>query len=274
MADNIHEEEILGKAYDGRLMRRLLRYLRPYWFIATAALAAILLYGVLQAAPPYLLKVEVDRYLDPSGRQQTPQFLAHFLSPNPLTGIMQIALALFLPTVILTFVLEFAQSFAMQWVGQKVMYDLRKEIFGHLQKLQLSFYDANPVGRMVTRVTTDVDVLNDLFASGLVSILGDGLVLAFISVIMFQLSPPLTAIMLSAMPFVIAATVIFRRSVTQSYRRIRVAIAKINSYLQEHITGIVVLELFNRERRSEVEFEVVNREHMEAYKDAITAYGW
>jgi ATP-binding cassette subfamily B protein len=154
------------------------------------------------------------------------------------------------------------------------MFDLRRQLMGHLQQLDLAFYDRNPVGRLVTRVTTDVDVLNDLFASGLVTILGDVLVLAFIVATMFQLSPALTAIMLSAMPFVILVTTVFRRSVTQSYRRIRVAIARINSYLQEHITGIVVLQLFNREQRSCQEFDAVNREHMNAYKDAITAYGW
>jgi ATP-binding cassette subfamily B protein len=144
----------------------------------------------------------------------------------------------------------------------------------HLQRLDLAFYDHNPVGRLVTRVTTDVDVLNDLFASGLVTILGDIMVLGFVVAIMFQLSALLASIILAAMPLVIVVTVIFRRSVTQSYRRIRIAIARINSYLQEHITGIVVLQLFNRERRSTAEFEVVNRQHMEAFKDAITAYGW
>src|SRR6516225_3304717 len=271
---DFHEEEVLGKAYDGRLMQRLVSYLRPYRVVVFLALVAIFFYGILQAVPPYLMKVELDRYLDPSGSQQLPAFLARFLSPNPLVGVMQIALALFLPTVVVTFFLEFAQSFAMQLVGQKVMYDLRKEIFGHLQRLQMSFYDRNPVGRLVTRVTTDVDVLNELFASGLVTILGDILVLVFILAIMFSFSPLLTAIMLTAMPFVILTTVIFRRSVTQSYRRIRVAIARINSYLQEHITGIVVLQLFNRERRACREFEEVNRQHMIAFKDAITAYGW
>ena len=162
----------------------------------------------------------------------------------------------------------------MQYTGQLAMFDLRRELMEHLQRLDLAFYDRNPVGRLVTRVTTDVDVLNDLFASGLVTILGDVLVLAFIVAIMFRLSAPLAAIMLAAMPLVILATVIFRRSVTESYRRIRVAIARINSYLQEHVTGIVVLQLFNRERRSCREFEGVNREHMDAYKDAILAYGW
>ena len=144
----------------------------------------------------------------------------------------------------------------------------------HLQGLDLAFYDRNPVGRLVTRVTTDVDVLNDLFASGLVTILGDLAVLGFIIAIMYHMSPPLTGILMAAMPLVIGATLIFRRIVQQSYRRIRVAIAKINSYLQEHITGIVVLQLFNRERRSGREFDRVNRDHMDAYKDAIAAYGW
>ncbi len=273
MAEAFHEEEILGKAYDSRLMRRLVRYLRPYWFVAAVALAAILLYGVLQAVPPYLMKVEVDRYLDPSGRQQIPQFLAHFLSRDPRAGILQIALALFLPTVALTFLLEFAQSFAMQWVGQKVMYDLRKEIFGHLQRLQLSFYDRNPVGRLVTRVTTDVDVMNDLFASGMVAIFGDVFTLLSIMVVMLELNSKLALLTFAVLPLIVVITMSFRRAVRESYRRIRVAIARINAYLQEHLTGMMVLQLFNRERKSLEEFEKINRAHMEAYKDSILAYG-
>jgi ATP-binding cassette, subfamily B, multidrug efflux pump len=273
MAETFHEEEILGKAYDGRLMGRLLHYLRPYWFVATAALVAILFYGVLQAAPPYLLKVEVDRYLDPSGRQQIPPFLARFLSNDPLTGVLQIALAFFLPTVVLTFFLEFAQSFAMQWVGQKVMYDLRKEVFGHLQRLQLSFYDHNPVGRLVTRVTTDVDVLNDLFASGVVAIFGDFFTLFSIMVVMLELNWKLALLTFCVLPIIVLITLSFRRAVRESYRRIRVAIARINAYLQEHLTGMTVLQLFNRESRSFEEFENINHAHMDAYKDAILAYG-
>ena len=273
MAETFHEEEVLGKAYDGRLMRRLLHYLRPYWFVATAALVAIFFYGILQAAPPYLMKVEVDRYLDPSGRQQIPPFLAHFLSNDPLTGVLQIALALFLPTVVLTFFLEFAQSFAMQWVGQKVMYDLRKEIFGHLQRLQLSFFDHNPVGRLVTRVTTDVDVLNDLFASGMVAIFGDFFTLLSIMVVMLELNWKLALLTFCVLPVIVLITMSFRKAVRESYRRIRVAIARINAYLQEHLTGMTVLQLFNREARSFEEFEKINRAHMDAYKDSILAYG-
>lgn len=273
MSDIFHEEEILGKAYDGRIMKRLLHYLRPYWFVATAALVAILFYGILQAAPPYLMKVEVDRYLDPSGRQQIPSFLAHFLSSDPRTGILQIALAIFLPVAVLTFFLEFAQSFAMQWVGQKVMYDLRKEIFDHLQRLQLSFYDHNPVGRLVTRVTTDVDVLNDMFASGVVAIFGDFFTLFSIMVVMLELNWKLALLTFCVLPVIILITLSFRKAVRESYRRIRVAIARINAYLQEHLTGMTVLQLFNREARSFEEFEKINRAHMDAYKESILAYG-
>jgi ATP-binding cassette subfamily B protein len=264
------EEEVLGKAYDGRLMRRLLSYMRPYGLLVTLSLVFLLIQSVLQVLGPQLTRVAVDKYLQAKGGAT---FLDPLLPADPWDGLTRIAM-IYLLMLAATFVVEFAQTYLMQYTGQLAMFDLRKQLMEHLQRLDLAFYDRNPVGRLVTRVTTDVDVLNDLFASGLVTILGDVLVLAFILAIMFRLSPLLTAIMLGAMPVVILVTVLFRRSVTQSYRRIRVAIARISSYLQEHITGIVVLQLFNRERRSEGEFEKVNREHMEAYKDAITAYGW
>jgi ATP-binding cassette subfamily B multidrug efflux pump len=273
MAGSYHEEEVLGKAYDGRLMRRLLVYLRPYWFWALLALIAIVLYGLLQAIPPYLLKVEVDRYLDPTSASKVPPFLARYLSSDPFKGILQIAFVFFLPTVLLTFLLQFAQSFTMQLVGQRVMYDLRKELFAHLQRLQLSFYDRNPVGRMVTRVTTDVDVLNELFASGMVAIFGDFFTLFSIVVVMVSLNWRLALFTFSVLPLIVLATIAFRKAVRESYRRIRVAIARINAYLQEHITGMAVIQLFNREERSFEEFEKVNRTHMEAYKDSILAYG-
>jgi ATP-binding cassette subfamily B protein len=273
MADSFHDEEILGKAYDARLMRRLLVYLRPYWRMTLFALAAILLFGIFQAVPPYLLKVEVDRYLDPTGRAHLPRILSSFLSPRPLVGIAQIALALFLPCAVLTFMMEFAQSFAMQLVGQKVMYDMRKQLFAHLQRLQMSFFDRNPVGRLVTRVTTDVDVLNDLFASGVVAIFGDAFSLFAIVVVMLKMDWKLALLTFSVLPIIVLVTAAFRKAVRESYRRIRVAIARINAYLQEHITGMAVLQLFNREERSFQEFEKINRTHMDAYKDSILAYG-
>jgi ATP-binding cassette subfamily B protein len=273
MSDGFHEEEVLGKAYDARLMRRLLAYLRPYGLVVWAALGAIILYGVLQALPPYLLKVEVDRYLDPASHAKVPLVLDRFLSPNPLVGITQIAIVLFLPTVLLSFLLEFAQSYAMQLVGQKVMYDLRRQLFAHLQRLQVNFYDRNPVGRLVTRITNDVDVLNELFASGVVAIFGDFFTLLSIVVVMLSLNWKLALLTFSVLPLIVLVTVAFRQAVRESYRRIRVAIARINAYLQEHITGMTVIQLFNREPQSFEEFEKVNRVHMEAYKDSILAYG-
>ena len=273
MPDGFHEEEILGKAYDGRLMRRLLGYLRPYKAVVFFALAAIFLFGLLQVVPPYLMMVEIDRYLDPAGRGRVPAFFLHFLSPHPLTGILQIALVFFIPTVVITFVLQFAQSYAMQLVGQKVMYDIRNQIFSHLQQLPMSYYDRNPVGRMVTRVTTDVDVLNDLFASGVVAIFGDFFTLVAITGIMLAINWKLALMTFSVLPLIVLVTMAFRRAVRESYRRIRIAIARINAYLQEHITGMTVLQLFNREAASYEEFEQINLAHLEAYKDSILAYG-
>ena len=268
-----HEEEIIGKAYDSRLMRRLMQYLRPYWRMTLLALIATLLYGILQAVPAYLMKVEVDQYLDPAGGQHLPSVLAHFLSRDPAVGIAQIAFALYLPTVFFSFFLEFSQSFAMQLVGQKVMYDLRKQIFLHLQRLELAFFDRNPVGRLVTRVTTDVDVLNDLFASGVVAIFGDFFTLLSIMVVMLYVNWKLALLTFAVLPVIGMITASFRKAVRESYRRIRTAIARINTYLQEHVTGMAVLQLFNREDRSFQEFEETNRAHMEAYKDSILAYG-
>src|SRR5262249_44673576 len=266
------EEEVLGKAYDSRLMRRLLGYMRPYRGMVGLSLVLLLAQSGLQVLGPLLTRVAVERYLQPQP-DNIPGLLAEYLPSDAIAGLIRSAM-LYGVVLILNFLFEFAQTVVMQYTGQRAMFDLRRELMSHLQRLDLGFYDRNPVGRLVTRVTTDVDVLNDLFASGLVNILSDVLVLVFILAIMFTLSPALTAITLAVMPFVIVTTMIFRRSVTHSYRRIRVAVAPISAYLQEHITGIIVLQLFNRERISEREFEEVNREHMNAYKKAVTAYGW
>jgi ATP-binding cassette subfamily B protein len=264
------EEEVLGKAYDGRLMRRLLGYMRPYRTLVAVSLAFLAGQSLLQGLGPLLTKIAVDKYLAPTGKAA---FLDAWLPAGASDGLARIAL-LYLAVLAGNFVAEFVQTYIMQYTGQLAMFDLRRQLVEHVQTLDLAFFDRNPVGRLVTRVTTDVDVLNDLFTSGLVTIIGDVLALAFIVFIMLRLSPMLTLIMMLAMPFVILATSIFRRSVRESYRRIRVAIARINSYLQEHITGIAVLQLFNREQRSALEFDGVNRDHMQAYKAAIFAYGW
>ncbi len=264
------EEEVLGRAYDARLMRRLFSYLRPYRLAVGSSLVLLLLLSVLQVAGPLLTKIAVDRYLVPT---QGRTVLDPWLSPNPWRGLAQIS-ALYMLALISMFVLDFAQTYLMQWTGQRAMFDLRRDLMARLQRLDLSFYDRTPVGRMLTRVTTDVDALNELLASGLVTILGDVLMLSFVFVVMLKLDAPLTAVLAAVLPAVVAVTVLFRRQATQSYRRIRVAIARINAYLQEHLTGMAVLQLFNREGRSVQEFDQINRAHMEAFKDAIIAYGW
>src|SRR5437868_15292714 len=204
-------------------MRRLVGYMRPYRKLVGISLLFLIVQSALQVLGPLLTKIAVDRYIQPSpGRAIT--FLDPLLPADAWTGLQRLGL-LYLCVLAGSFVSEFAQTYLMQYTGQLAMFDLRKQLMEHLQRLDLSFYDRNPVGRLVTPVTTDVDVLNDLFASGLVTILGDLLALTFILAIMFQLSPLLTCIMLAAMPFVILTTAVFRRSVTECYRRIRIAIA-------------------------------------------------
>jgi ATP-binding cassette, subfamily B, multidrug efflux pump len=263
------EEEILGKAYDSRLMRRLLTYLRPYRWQVTIAIASIILKSFCDVLGPYLVKVAVDRYLAPV--KVSASGLWSWLSPRPLHGIAQIS-AIYFGLLILTFIFEFLQTYFMQWTGQKVMFDLRSQIFRHLQRMHVAFYDKNPVGRLVTRVTTDVDALNEMFTSGVVSIFEDLFVLVGILGIMLCMNWKLALITFAVLPFIVVATKLFRDKVRDSYRRIRIAIARINSYLQEHVGGMVVLQLFNRERKAYQRFSEINRNHMDAYKDAIMAY--
>ncbi|MGA1985122.1 MAG: ABC transporter ATP-binding protein [Candidatus Sulfotelmatobacter sp.] len=263
------EEEVLGKAYDSRLMRRLLTYLRPYRWQVTIAIASIILKSFCDVLGPYLVKVAVDRYLAPV--KGSTSGLWSWLSPRPLHGIAQISIIYF-GLLGFTFVFEFLQTYFMQWTGQKVMFDLRSQIFRHLQRMHVAFYDRNPVGRLVTRVTTDVDALNEMFTSGVVSIFEDLFVLMGILGIMLCMNWKLALITFAVLPLIVVATKVFRDKVRDSYRRIRTAIARINSYLQEHVSGMVVLQLFNRERKAYTRFEEINRSHMDAYKDAIMAY--
>jgi ATP-binding cassette, subfamily B, multidrug efflux pump len=263
------EEEILGKAYDSRLMRRLIKYLRPYRWQVTVAIVSIVFKAFADVLGPYLVKVAVDRYLAPV--KGADSGLWSWLSKRPMTGIAQIS-SIYFCLLGLTFVFEFLQTYYMQWTGQKVMFDLRSQIFRHLQRMHVAFYDKNPVGRLVTRVTTDVDALNDMFTSGVVSIFEDVFVLTGILAIMLCMNWKLALITFAVVPLIVVATKVFRDKVRDSYRRIRVAIARINSYLQEHVSGMMVLQLFNRERKAYKRFSEINRNHMDAYKDAILAY--
>ena len=264
-----HEEEVLGKAYDSRLMKRLLTYMRPYRWRGTVAVISIALKAIADVIGPLMTLLAMDKYLAPT--HEPFPLLDRWLSQKPLTGIAQVG-GLYVALILFSFLLEYLQTYLMQWAGQMVMFDLRSEIFRHLQRMHIGFYDKNPVGRLVTRVTTDVDALNEMFTSGVVSIFEDVFVLAGILTVMLCVNWKLALITFAVVPLIFTATNIFRNRVRDSYRRIRVAIARINAHLQEHVSGIVVLQLFNREERAFDAFSEVNAQHMEAFKDAIMAH--
>lgn len=216
-----------------------------------------------QLAGPLLTKTAIDEYLAPVGA----------LQGDPWQGLLWIS-ALYLLALIVQLLMQFSQAYLMAKTGQAAMMDLRRDTMAHLQRLDLSYYDKTPVGRLLTRVTTDADALNELFASGLVALAGDLLTITAVLFVMFRLSPGLTAMLVISIPPIVLVTIRFRRDVLKSNRRIRTAVARINAFLQEHISGMSVLQLFNREGRSKADFEAVNRDHMDAYKEAVIAYGW
>ena len=249
------DDDVVGKAYDARLMRRLLGYLRPYGSHAALALAAIIVNSMLQLAQPWLMKVAIDRYI-PAG---------------DLAGVNRIALWFFL-VLIASFALEFSQTWLLQNTGQRIMFDMRMQIYRHLQRLDLRFYDRNPVGRLMTRVTTDVDVINDLFTSGVVSIFGDVFTLAGIMIVMLTMNWRLALVAFAVLPLIVLVTQWFRRNVRESYRTVRRLIARINAYLQEHITGMPTVQLFRREEQAYAKFEAINRDHRNANVESIVYY--
>jgi ATP-binding cassette subfamily B protein len=266
------EERVSTKGYDRRLVGRLLALALPWWRPVLVATACLLVGSLLQVVTPLLTRVAIDRYIAPTGRVIAP-LLERYLATGREQGLVQIALLYFL-AIAAGLAADFSQQYLMQRTGQHAMFELRRRVMAHLQALDIAFYDRSPVGRLVTRVTTDADALNEMFTSGLVTIFGDVLVLLFIFGAMFRLNAGLTLVMLAVMPLVFGVTIVFRRAVTAGNRRIRVAVARINAFLQEHLTGITVLQLFNREKRAAADFEKVNREHMDAYKATVIAYGW
>jgi ATP-binding cassette subfamily B protein len=251
----LHEEDVLGKAYDARLMRRLLAYLRPYRLHAALALAAIIGASILQLAQPYLMKLAIDRYI----------------AAGDLSGINRIAV-LYLAIIIASFALEFTQTWLLQLTGQRIMFDMRMRIYEHLQRLDLRFYDRNPVGRLMTRVTTDVDVINDLFTSGVVSVFGDVFTLIGIMIVLLSMNWRLALVTFAVLPLIVLVTQWFRRNVRGSYRTVRMWIARINAYLQEHITGMATVQLFRREARAFSRFDGINEQHRKANVESIFYY--
>jgi len=261
---NLHEEEVLGKAYDSRLMRRLLQYMKPYKWRVALALVMVAIVTPLELAPPLIFRKAIDGYFVPALNHVIPEGSAW-------SGIGWLSV-LFFAVLAFDFLAQYIQIRIMQRVGQQTMYDMRGEIFGHLQRLPMSYFDRNPVGRLVTRVTTDVDALNDLFAAGVVTMINDFFLLVVMAGLLFKIDRRLALATLAVLPGILIVTMIFRKFVRDANRRIRTAIARINAFLQEYISGMSVVQLFNRERKAVEEFEKRNRDNMLAWRDAILAY--
>ena len=252
---SVHDDEVLGKAYDAALMRRLLRYLRPYWRAVAAAFVAIIAGASASIAQPYLMKVAIDRYIA-AGR---------------LEALNRLAL-LYLVVLVVAFAAEYVQTWTLQLTGQRVMFDLRSAIYGHLQRLDLRYYDRNPVGRLMTRVTSDVDALNDLFTAGVITIFGDVFTLVGIMAVMVAMNWPLALVAFSVLPLIVLVTQWFRRNVRQSYRVVRGLIARINAFLQENITGMATVQLFRREPLNYARFDDIDAKHRDANLQSIFYY--
>jgi ATP-binding cassette subfamily B protein len=261
---NIHEEEALGKAYDSRLLRRLLEYLRPYRWRVALALALVAVVTPLELAPPMLFQGAIDRFFVP--------WMRHSITKAQVERGTLLICAVFLAVLIFDFLAQYIQIRIMQRVGQQTMYDMRREIFRHLQRLPMSYFDHNPVGRLVTRVTTDVDALNDLFAAGVVTMINDFFLLAVMAAWLFSIDKRLALDALAVLPFILVVTYFFRQFVRDANRRIRTAIARINAFLQEYISGMSTVQIFNREQQAHAEFEKRNRDNMLAWRDAILSF--
>lgn len=249
------DDEVLGKAYDARLMRRLLQYLRPYWRQVGLALITIIVSAIASLVQPYLIKVAIDRYI----------------TQRQMAGLDGLA-ALYLTMLVASFAAEYVQTWTLQMTGQRIMYDLRMAIYRHLQRLDLRYYDRNPVGRLMTRVTSDVDVLNDLFTSGVVTIFGDVFTLTGIMGVMLWMNWRLALVSFSVLPLILFVTQWFRRNVRDSYRTVRGLIARINAFLQENITGMSTVQLFRRERTNFARFDTIDRAHRDANIESIFYY--
>jgi ATP-binding cassette subfamily B protein len=264
------DEDPVGKVYDSRLMKRLGHYLRPYWLEATVSSLAVSLKSLSDVTGPYLVKVGIDRYLTGTPGPAT-NWLTRRLPADPYHGITVLA-TIYLGALICAYFFEFVQTYLMQWMGQKIMFDLRRDIFRHMQRMHIGFFDTHAVGRLVTRLTSDVDAINEMFTAGVLAIVDDFFNLTIMAGVMLAINWKLALIAFAVLPLILVVTRMFRDSVRESYRRVRAAIARINSFTQEHISGMPVVQLFNREQRAYQDFEDVNRLHMIAFKDTIFAY--
>jgi len=251
----MQEEEVLGKAYDARLMRRLIKYLKPYrWHVALGIVLSLMV-SAMEAVRPYFTKIAVDTNIVQGDKQ----------------GLL-VTMAFFLAIMIVRGFIQYANAYLTQWIGQRTIFDLRMEVFRHLQNLSLKFYDRNPIGRLITRVTNDVEVLNEMFSSGIVMVFSDVFTIAGIFYFMFTMNWKLALVTLSVLPFLFYGTFLFRRKARETYRDVRIQIARINTFMQEHITGMLVDQIFNREKKSYAKFSDINASHRDANIRSIFYY--
>jgi len=251
----MNEEEILGKAYDARLMRRLLKYLRPYkWYVGLGVLLSIAVSG-LEAVRPWFTKHAVD---------------VNIADKDP-RGLLMTALA-FLGILIVRAFIQYANAYLTQWIGQKTIFDLRMELFSHIQKLGMKFFDRNPIGRLITRVTNDIEVLNEMFSSGIVMVFSDVFTIIGILYFMFSMSWRLATVSLVVLPLLFYGTFLFRKKAREAYREVRIQLARINTFMQEHITGMTVDQIYNREEKSYKQFSSINASHRDANIKSIFYY--
>ncbi len=246
------EDDSLGKAYDSRLVKRLLRYLGPYKFWLVVALVVMTIASLLQLAGPIVIKTAIDKYI----------------SAGDVDGLGRLVM-LYAAILVVQFFSTWGQIYLMEWIGQKAIYDLRMETFSHIQNLSMGFYDRNPAGRILTRVTSDINALNELFSSGVVTILGDILTIFGIVGVMLVINAKLALISLIVLPFLFGATIIFKVKVRHAYREIRRLIAKLNAYVQEHISGMSIVQYFGREKKVFDEFNQINHELKNRHQKSI-----
>jgi ATP-binding cassette subfamily B multidrug efflux pump len=251
----MQEEEVLGKAYDARLMRRLIKYLKPYrWHVALGIVLSLLV-SAMEAVRPYFTKIAVDTNI----------------AQGDMHGLL-VTMLIFLVIMIVRGFIQYANAYLTQWIGQRTIFDLRMEVYRHLQKLSLKFYDRNPIGRLITRVTNDVEVLNEMFSSGIVMVFSDVFTIAGIFYFMFSMNWKLSLVTLSVLPFLFYGTFLFRKKARETYRDVRIQVARINTFMQEHITGMLVDQIFNREQKSYSKFADINAAHRDANIRSIFYY--
>lgn len=285
---DLHDEAAITKAYDPQLMRRLLRYLKPHWRSALVALALLVCSSALQLIGPLATAVTLDLFIKPvvedaGAETADPVFAARLVAgwlgvdaatltvPEARRFVVGTAI-LYAGVLALIFGVLFGQGYVLQSMGQRVMFDLRRDVFARLQQLPVAFFDRQPIGRLVTRATTDVEALNELFTSGLVSVFGDLCLLLGIAAVLFLLDWRLALVTMAIIPLLLLLTAWFKRHARESFREVRVKIARINAFLQEHMGGMSIIQLFGREEEARGEFGTINEAHRGANIRGIFYY--